>query len=173
MSISPITLPTELDPTFQEVMLQNSPTVDETTVQETVTQSGNPTVRELTVQDTTAGQPTETTVTTIQDAQGQVPVLTQTQIEQQFLDGESVAQIASETGSSVNQVDNELGIPIASTPLPVATPVGVPEAAATSVTAKPPAAAIATYVDVLEVTTTGTTGQPQHVTPGSTVSVEM
>jgi hypothetical protein len=173
MSISPVTLPTDLDPTFQQVMLQSSPTVEETQVQETIVQSGYPPVSDVTVQATTEGQPTETTVTTIQSAQEQVPILTPAQVEQQYLAGANVAQIASETGQSIIRVDNELGIPIAPTSPPVATPVGVPEAVAATVTATPPAAAIATYSDVLEVNTTGTTGQPQTPTPGSTLSVEM
>jgi hypothetical protein len=67
MSIAPITFPTELDPTFQEVTLQDNPDVEKTTVQETVVQRGNPAVTAVTVQATTEGQPTETTVTTIQD----------------------------------------------------------------------------------------------------------
>jgi hypothetical protein len=73
MSVAPVTLPTELDPTFQSVVLQNSPIVDETTVQEAVAQSGNPTVSEVMVQTTTGGQPTETTVTTIQAGAGSGP----------------------------------------------------------------------------------------------------
>jgi hypothetical protein len=173
MSVAPVTLPTELDPTFQDVMLQNNPDVEETKVQETVVQSSNPTVNEVTVQATTEGQPTETTVITIQSAQEQVPVLTPAQIDLQYLAGASVAQIASETGQSIIQVDNELGIPVAPTSQPIATPVGVSESVATTVTANPLAAAIATYSDVLEVNTTGTTSQAQHATPGSALSVEM
>jgi hypothetical protein len=56
MSISPVTLPTGLDPTFQQVMLQSSPTVEETQVQETIVQSGYPPVSDVTVQATTEGQ---------------------------------------------------------------------------------------------------------------------
>ena len=165
MSISPITLPTGLNPNLQEVAVQNNPAAPQV----------NPGVQAVTAQVTSAPQPVQQNALPAQVSQ-------LTQIQQLYLEGQSISQIASEIGLSVSDIDIELGITPASTTVTAAASVGssgvnaaaAPAASAANSTASPgapTATAIAAYKAAPQATESVGANQSQAGTSSSTISV--
>ena len=152
MSISPITVLPEVDPIAEQAAVQNNPAVQAEKTQAEA---------EL--------QPTQEIAVALQNGQQAGPVSAQGQIQQLFLSGESAAQIASETGLSVEDVDLELGIATATTGL---TAIGPAEPTSTaSTTATTIAAAQAAYGAGPDANGSTTTVQSETITSITTLSV--
>lgn len=161
MSISPIIFPTALNPGVQQVAAQNNPASVQV----------SPTVQAVTAQVTSAPQPVQQNAPPAQVSQ-------LTQIQQLYLEGQSISQIASEIGLSVSDIDLELGIAPASTTVTVAASVGSPASdsapapvASTAAPVAPAATAIAVYKAAPQATESAGANQSQAGTSSSTISV--
>ena len=151
MGISPITVLPQVDPIAEQEAVQNNPAVQAERIQEE---------QQL--------QPAQEIAVALQNAQQAGPVSAQGQIQQLFLSGESAAQIASETGLSVEDVDLELGIGTATSGL---TAIGPAEPTTTASTTATTAAAQAAYGAAPDANTSATTVQSETITSITTLSV--